>query len=396
MKITLNTLPFNPKFNVISSSKFARAWALMALGIWLTLSVAARADEKAPPFGRVSPAAVPFVVGGDLSFLARIEELGGRYSRNEEEGDVLEMMKARGANIVRLRLWVAPDGKNMNVNDLPYTLALAKRVKAAGLLFLLDIHYSDTWADPGHQTKPAAWKALDFEELTRKVADYSCDAVTQFRENGAMPDMVQIGNETPNGMLWPDGKTLEAGGWARYATLFRAGVAGVRRGAVGAKMPLIMIHIVNADTDLWKWFFSELDKKSGGIDFDVIGLSYYPGPDTRMAQLKSSLEELAQTYKKPIILAETNYPFAENDSAKRAQWEFPPTPAGQKAWLQSLTQTMSEVPNGLGRGLIWWAPEWVPIEGLGHYLGPKMLFNDKFEALPALDALSAQTPRSNQ
>ncbi len=338
-------------------------------------------------------ASVPFVVGADLSLLARIETLGGRYTRDGKQKDVLEMLKARGANVVRLRLWVAPDGEDSRVNDLPYTIALAKCVKAAGLLFLLDIHYSDTWADPGHQAKPAAWKELNFEQLTQKVESYSRETVVAFREAGAMPDMVQIGNETPNGMLWPDGKTLEAGGWARYATLFGAGARGVRAGAAPAAPPPILLHLVNADSELWKWFLGELDAKGGGAPFDAIGLSYYPDANSRLEKLAASLANLARTHRKPIVLLETNYPHAEYDESKRAKWEFPATPAGQKIWLEHLIQTLREVPDGLGRGIIWWAPEWVPLPGLSRHYAPNMLFDDEFQSLPALDALSAAKPK---
>ena len=358
--------------------RFWPIFGFFALGLALPAISHAQAETQTEPF----------LVGGDLSFLKRIEDLGGVYRDAGKPKDALEILREKGANVVRLRLWVAPDGQNMNVSDLPYTLALAKRVKAQGFQFLLDLHFSDVWADPGQQTKPQAWKELNFAELTQKVEDYSRETVAEFAKNGALPDMVQIGNETPNGMLWPDGKTLELGGWARFATLFKAGARGVKISAPNAQ---IMIHINNADdAGLWNWFFDELKQKGGEVPFDVIGLSYYPGPQSRLATLKNSLADLAKKLGKPIMVVETGYPFAENDAQKAAQWEFGATPHGQKIFLQKLIQIVREVPNNLGRGVVWWEPAWVPIHGLGHYSGPKMLWDEKFEALPALNALTAQ------
>lgn len=332
-----------------------------------------------------------FVVGGDVSFLARIEQLCGVYKDKGRARDALEIFKSRGANLMRLRLWVNPDGKNMNVSDLPYTLALAKRIKQDGFKLLLDIHYSDEWADPGKQTKPAAWKDLDFAQLTKQVEDYSREVITKFRENDAMPDMVQIGNETPNGMLWPDGKVKEPHGWVKYGTLVKAGIKGVKEGAAPLPAPQTMLHINNgAEVGLATWFFDNLKFQQQGIDFDVIGLSFYPGPKARLAMLRQSLATIAEKYHKPIIIAEVGYPAGWVEDKEKGDWEFPTTPEGQKAFLQALIQTVREVPHGLGRGVVWWEPEWVGINGLGQYYGSKMLFDTNFNALLAMDALTAR------
>ncbi|MDQ2731823.1 MAG: arabinogalactan endo-1,4-beta-galactosidase [Armatimonadota bacterium] len=338
-----------------------------------------------------------FWVGGDISFLSKIEQLGGVYKDHGLPGDALQIFKRRGANTMRLRLWVHPDGQGMNISDLPYTLALAQRVKKAGFKLLLDIHYSDTWADPGHQSKPAAWKDLSFYQLTEQVETYSRETIAAFRKGGAMPDMVQIGNETPNGMLWPEGKVEETGGWKRYGTLLKAAISGVKAGSLPMKSPLIMIHINNAaQSGLATWFFDNLKAEEQGIQFDVIGLSYYPEPSMRLEELKKSLAIIANKYHKPIVIAETGYPSGGIPVEEQAKWDFPPTPDGQRAFLHALITTVRDTPLGLGRGVIWWEPEWVPINGLGHYYGDKMLFDRDFNALPALDALTAKPSKQAQ
>jgi len=270
---------------------------------------------------------------------------------------------------------------------------LARRVKKAGFQFLLDIHYSDTWADPGAQTKPAAWQYLSFDQLTTQVETYTREVLTTFRESGAMPDLVQIGNETPNGMLWPDGKVGEPDGWTKYGTLLKAGLRGVRSGSLPLPAPLTMIHINNgADSGLATWFFDHLNAPQQGIDFDIIGLSFYPEAKTRLSDLKKSLAIIVAKYHKPILIAEVGYPFGGIDKAEADKWEFPPTPAGQKAFLEALIETVRQIPESLGRGVIWWEPEWIPVNGLGHYYGDKMLFDHDGNALPALDALNAKSP----
>ena len=176
-----------------------------------------------------------FWVGGDLSLVPRVIELGGVY--RDEHGrpikDVLQFLKDRGWNTVRLRLWVNPTGRREYVNDLPYTLKLAKQLKAHGLRFVLDFHYSDTWADPAKQGKPAAWAELPFDDLVKQVHDYSRDVLAELRHNGVTPQAVQIGNEIAHGMLWPDGKSDTGESFDRLARLLKAAREGVLEGAAG-------------------------------------------------------------------------------------------------------------------------------------------------------------------
>lgn len=330
-----------------------------------------------------------------MSFLARIEELGGVYRDKGQPRPALSILRSRGSNLARLRLWVEPDGQNMNVSSLSYTLALARRAKAEGFEFLLDIHYSDTWADPGSQAKPRSWQGLKFQDLTARVESYSREVMQAFVQAGAAPEIVQVGNETPNGMLWPDGEVQKPGGWRKYGDLLKAALRGVRSGAGGAKAPLLMIHINNGhQKDLWKWFFTNLKPGQQGIDFDLIGLSHYPEAGMKLSELRESLSSLASEMRKPILLVETGFPFSGVPESEHARWEFAPTPEGQRQYLEALIALMRAVPNGLGRGVVWWEPTWIPVEGLGHYSNNKMLFDRDGNALPALDALSALSAKA--
>ena len=330
------------------------------------------------------------MAGGDLSFLAREEQLGAVYKDGGKPRDALQIFKSHGWNVVRLRLWVHPTGQQEYVNDLPYTVALAKRVKKAGLKFLLDFHYSDTWADPGQQAKPAAWKDLPFDQLTRQVETYSRGVVATLRFNDAMPDIVAVGNETINGMLWPDGRVEGPDGWNKYGTLLKAGIAGVREGSGSLPPPLIMVHINNgADAGLTKWFFDHLEPQKHGIDFDLLGLSYYPDGKNTLAQLKDALAIAARKYHKPLVIAETAFPqYGASRPGQVVYNAYGRTLEGQRRFLADLVKTVAETPGGLGRGVIYWQPEWVPIDGLPNYNHGNSLFDDQFNALPGIGALA--------
>ncbi|MBV9848434.1 MAG: glycosyl hydrolase 53 family protein [Armatimonadetes bacterium] len=342
-----------------------------------------------------TPKPLPFLTGGDVSLLAREEQMGAIYKDHGKPRDALQILKARGWNCLRLRLWVHPTGQDIYVNDLPYTLALGRRIKRAGFTLLLDLHYSDTWADPGHQIKPAAWKDLTFDQLTQQVHDYSRDVLTTLRRGGAMPDIVAVGNETTNGMLWPDGKVEGPDGWAKYGALVKAGIQGVKDGSAPRTPPQIMIHINNGfNAGLVQWFFDNLTSHYRDLDFDMIGLSYYPDGKGTLADLKASLAVAARRYHKPILIAETAYPYRTGGSA----WtppasEYPVyaqyglTPDGQRRFLTDLVAVVRDTPDGLGRGVLYWEPEWVALRGLSGYWGDKALFDSDFNALPALDAL---------
>ena len=153
----------------------------------------------------------PFLVGGDISALPVLEKAGGVYRLDGKPGDCIELLAACGWNCFRLRVFVNPTGRNVVVQDTAFTIELAKRIKSAGAQLLLDFHYSDTWADPGNQTKPKAWQDLDLDGLEMAVFEHSRDVISRMRAAGVLPEMVQIGNEIDPGILWPEGKLWGVG-----------------------------------------------------------------------------------------------------------------------------------------------------------------------------------------
>jgi arabinogalactan endo-1,4-beta-galactosidase len=301
-------------------------------------------------FQTLSPAtAQEYAVGADLSFLKSAEDRGFQFKENGLSKPGLEIFRDHGYNWIRLRLFHTPTALP---NSLEYTITLAKKAKETGFKFLLDYHYSDTWADPGKQFLPKAWEKLSHSELVKAVFDYTRETIISFREAGVLPDMVQIGNEVINGMLWPDGRLPE--NWDNFAELTQAGINGVFAGCDNMKKPKIMIHIdQGGNVARTKEFFDKFF--SYGIDFDFIGQSYYPWWHGTLLELRSNMIFMAKTYRKPIILVEVAYCSAPTEY-KDKKAPFAETPEGQKEFLTEVNKIVLDTPDNLGTGIFWWEP----------------------------------------
>ena len=342
---------------------------------------------------RAQPPADTFIRGADGSFTPQIEGLGGKYRLNGVEKDALDILKGNGANWIRLRLWHTPAN---GYCGLASTLAYATRVKAKGLKFLLDVHYSDWWADPGKQNKPAAWAGLSYAALKDSVFAYTRDVVAAMKHQGTLPDMIQTGNEITSGMLWNDGRV---GGsydtpqqWANFGGLLKEAIRGAVEAAADTTMK-IMIHIDRGgDNAGARWFFDNL--KAQGVPFDVIGLSYYPWWHGTLTQLTNNLNDLATRYGKDIVLAETAYPWTTqslNDGmgniavdAAKLPAGYPKSPQGQKAFLAAITGILKATPNHRGAGRIYWEPAYISVPPIGSAWEHLTTFDFAGNGLPAL------------
>ncbi len=314
-----------------------------------------------------------FIRGVDISFTPQIEDAGGKYKLNGVEKDVLDIFKENGANYVRLRLWHTPSN---GYCGLTKTLAYAKRVKAKGFKFLLDFHYSDWWADPGKQNKPAAWANASYAALKESVYTYTKYVIEALKNQNTLPDMVQIGNEITGGMLWPDGKLYNVANpdsqWIKFAELVKQGIAGVKD-AQDTGHVKIMIHIDRGgDNNGSVFFYDHLIAQ--GANFDVIGLSYYPWWHGTLAQMKNNVNDLAVRYGKPIVIAETAYPWTTqslNDGqnitvdATKLPKGYSISPQGQKAFLAQLTKILKEANNNKGIGFFYWEPAYISVSPVG-------------------------------
>jgi arabinogalactan endo-1,4-beta-galactosidase len=341
--------------------------------------------------GMERPAKDEFHLGGDISMLTRIEELGGTFGEGGTRGDLIRIMIRHGANTFRLRLFVNPTMKNAVVQDLPYTIALAKRIKDAGGEVLLDFHYSDTWADPGHQHKPATWENLPFDRLEKTVEEYTFQSLRAFTRAGVLLDMVQIGNEISHGMLWPDGRSWDKkdpeGQRDRCARLFKAGLRGAARARGPGALPKTMIHVeCGGDARRTQRFFDMLARHD--VEFDLIGLSFYPWWHGTLDDLRHNLQSTSKRYNKDMVVVETAYPWrGEQWWADKPYMNWPVTQEGQKRFLIELVEAVRQTPEGRGRGVIWWYPESIPTAGLKIWNGgATALFDGDGNALPALEA----------
>ncbi len=277
----------------------------------------------------------PPIVGADISFLPSQEDRGATFSDEGVEKGALEILAAHKFNWIRLRLFVDPTAENGYSKDgycgLEQTLAMAKRIKRADMKFLLDFHYSDTWADPGKQFTPAAWQGLDDDELAEKIHQYTLQTTRRFIEEGAAPEMIQIGNEIHNGFVWPQGRL--PGNEAAFGTCLRRAAEAVREAGAGI---LIMVHpALGGDNGRSVRFFDLVLRHN--VDFDVIGQSYYPEHHGTLDALRRNLTDLATRYRKPVVVVE------------------------YKEHAKEVNEIVRDLPEGLGWGTFIWeatSPRW--------------------------------------
>jgi len=341
---------------------------------WLTLGSALLAFALAQHRGH----AFDYAIGADVSFLRQAETNGIVFKDNGQPKPGLQIFKDHGYNWIRLRVFHTP---TRLPNDLDYTIALARDAKNLGLKFLLDFHYSDTWADPAKQFIPKAWAGMSHSNLVNAVFDYSRDTMVALGKAGVPPDMVQIGNEIIHGMLWPDGKLPEH--WDNLAELIKAGIEGVHAGCSNATQPRIMIHIDRGgDKAGTQWFFDKLN--SYGVTYDVIGQSYYPWWHGSLLDLRENLEFMAERYQKDIIVVEAAYNWRPTEYTRKPA-PFPESPEGQKTFLEEVNRIVLSTPHGRGKGLFWWEP------ALG--TGPKSrgMFDENYNALPVITVFDSWT-----
>jgi arabinogalactan endo-1,4-beta-galactosidase len=337
--------------------------------------------------------------GADISFTLQEEAAGRTFSAAGRTAPVERILADRGANYVRLRIWVNPEP---GTSDETAALTLARRAKDAGLKVLLCLHYSDSWADHENQNTPAAWQDQDLSTMAATVHNYTHRVVGAFASQGTPVDMVQIGNEVTNGMLWPLGRISETDtqSWTTFATLVNAAIAGAGDGNPSDHELAVMLHIhPGADEPACQYFFDSI-RKVGVTEFNVIGLSYYPFWQGSLGELSANLHFLASRYSKNLIVVETSYPWTlaqadttvnvMNDPTQLPQAQkYPPTEQGQLAYFVGLRNVLQAVPDGLGSGFFDWAPEWLPpvraSAQMGNAFSNLTMFDLQGQALPALD-----------
>jgi len=291
-------------------------------------------------------------------------------------------------------------------------VAIATRAKDLGLKFLLDFHYSDWWADPGKQNNPRAREELDTEALKQALYDYTAEVITTLADEGAMPDMVQLGNEVNSGMIWPAGKTWRGaevvGGYDGFAGLLKQGVQAVRDNDPNAADPekrvKIIIHLADGgNNSLYRTMLDELTARE--VPFDVIGLSYYSYWHGPMDDFNNNMADISARYDKDLVVLEAAYAFTLEDADGHANLfpgeEFGGYKAslhGQATAVRDVIEAVANVPEGRGLGIFYWEPEWIAVEGAGWASGEgnawenQALFDFEGNALPSLNVFNLVKP----
>ncbi len=369
-------------FILILNTKFKMKLMISALLLFLSLSCSTNTTE-------VPPEQSTLAYGGDLSIAKKMEDYGAVYKINGAAKECFQIFRENNYTWARFRIFHTPNQVGPVCNDLNYTIESAKIAKALGFKLLLDFHYSDTWADPGKQYTPAAWENLSLSILSDSVQIYTTKVLNSMQNAGVLPDMVQIGNEINNGMLWPAGKLWPDNGtanWQGLTQLIKAGIKGVKA-AKNSSGIQIMIHAATVkNLEETKTFYSKMIEY--GVDFDVIGLSYYPWWHGTFEQLEANLVYLSNTYNLDISLVETAYYsnnwYPEPGNGNLNVKPFPPTEQGQNDFLAELARRLKNYPKV--KTVFYWEPEALDIpESKIIYLG-RSLFDPKGNAFKGISA----------
>ncbi|KAL3112109.1 hypothetical protein niasHT_012078 [Heterodera trifolii] len=307
----------------------------------------------------IGTASAAFYKGADISWVSQQEKNGQSFfDSSGTKKDPFVLLKSYGVNAVRLRVWVNPSGGWCDGGD---TLHKAQRAKAQGMAIMIDFHYSDSWADPGQQNIPSAWKTHSLAQLNTDVYEHTYGILNYLKSNGISVAWVQVGNEINSGMMWPSGKVTNSN-FANLASLTNNGYKASK--AVFPNAPVI-IHLANGyKTADFTWFFDGL-KKAGG-SFDVVGISHYPSSSnwqTLNGQAETTLKTMISRYGKKVVVAEIGLSWNE--------------PSASKSMLDDMFKRVKALGNN-GIGIFYWEPQASP--GWNHYQWGALDDSGKFTA----------------
>lgn len=283
------------------------------------------------------------VKGADIGWLSQMEATGYQfYDTTNVPSDCLSILRERAINTVRLRVWVNPSEDRINGHcSKKEVTAMALRAKNMGMRVLIDFHYSDSWADPSKQTKPAAWANDSLNQLLSDLYNHTYDVLDTIESLGVKPEWVQVGNEITNGMLWPDGSTSN---WGQLAQLINKGYDATK--AVDSTIKVI-IHLDQGNNNTrFRTFFDSATNR--GVRYDIIGASYYPywlGSDYSVTinDLGNNLIDMTTRYGKQVMVVEVGGLYSQVQNTYDM--------------ISAVIQKIEWIPNNMGLGVIYWEPE---------------------------------------
>jgi arabinogalactan endo-1,4-beta-galactosidase len=345
-----------------------------------------------------------FVMGGDLSYVNQIEDNGGVYRDSAKAKDPFRLLKDRGMNCVRVRLWHNPqwsaalNTKGKVYSGLEDVSKTIRRAKQQGMVVNLCIQYSDEWADPGKQKTPAAWANLDFATLKDSMYQYTLFVLQHLEKQGLTPEMVQIGNETNGGMLFPKGQLLN-NNWQPFTDCLKMGIKAVRDFSKTATIkPQIILHVAQMQNT--GWWTDGIYNKGGVTDFDILGISHYYKWSTvnAMSDIADRIKSLKSQYNKKVMIVETAFSWTTKSADNYNNFMWTDTPVegfaisedGQGKYMKSLVQT---VISAGGSGVMYWEPAWITssmkdLWGTGSSWENNTLFDFTGNALPSVSYMT--------
>ena len=378
----------------------------------LLISGCSKSDSSTPPNPPPPPPPPPvippttkfyqwneFVMGADLSYVNAVQDGGGVYKDSSAVKDPFVIFKNHGTNTVRVRLWHNTawqssynGGKEYsNLADVEKTI---QRAKAQGMAVNLDFHYSDRWADPGAQATPVAWQGLALNILKDSVYNYTLSVLNYLKNKNLTPEMVQIGNETNTGMLFPAGR-VDNNNWTSFATLLNSGIKAVRDFSSSSSIkPQIILHVAKlTDADWWAGNVTA----NGVTDFDILGISHYFVYSTigSMNTIGTTIRNLRTKFNKKIMIVETAYPWSGGSadnynnviSGSSGFAGYAVSQEGQFQYMKDLTQ---QIISGGGSGIMYWEPAWITSSfkdqwGTGSSWENNAFFDFSGNTLPVID-----------